>query len=57
MVRSFVYAELEMSSRFLRDNIEKRVEYMSLEFRKDMWARVTNVHETIENTEYLSSVL
>lgn len=57
MVRSFVYAELEMSSRFLRDNIEKRVEYMSLEFRRDMWARVTNVHETIENTEYLSSVL
>lgn len=30
---------------------------MSLEFRKDMGARITNVHETIENTEYLSSVL
>lgn len=57
MVRSFGYAELEMSSRFSRDNIEQRIEYMSLEFRKDMWARVTNVHETIENTEYLSSLL
>lgn len=31
---------------------------MSLEFRKkDMWARVTNVHEIIENIEYLLSLL
>lgn len=44
---SLAYAELEMSSTFLR---EDRQFNMSLEFRKDMWARDTNVHG---NTEYL----
>lgn len=47
----FGYAEFEMSNRF-QDNIQT-VEYMSLEFRKDVWVKIKMSMETLENTKYL----
>lgn len=44
---SFGYAEFAKSSRLSREDKEYVVEYRSLEFRKEMWARNTKVHGSI----------
>lgn len=50
----FGYAESEMSSRF-QEKIQT-VEYMSLEFRKDMWVKIKMSMETLDNTKYLNEI-